>query len=167
MSGPPFSGGCQCGAVRYRITAAPGHASLCHCRMCQKATGGVFGAFASFPTAQITWTRGERKVFRSSDAINRGFCGDCGTPLTFEAASGEGRHLAITLGSFDDPSALPPDQQIMVAERIAWADRIPEVPRATAAEDAAGAAKYPPVVSRQHPDHDTDAWDTDAGPPTR
>ena len=158
MSGPPFTGGCQCGAVRFRVDAPPGHASLCHCRMCQKATGGLFGPYASFPATALSWTRGQRKTFQSSDFVARGFCGDCGTPLTFEAASGDGGHIGLTIGAFDDPSALPPQRQIMVAERIAWIESLSDVPMRTAEEEAAGAVKYPPVVSRQHPDHDTETW---------
>jgi hypothetical protein len=56
------------------------------------------------------------------------------------------------------PAAFPPSQQIMVAERIPWAEGLAGVPCASAEEDAAGMAKYPPVISRQHPDHDTEAW---------
>ena len=158
MSVPPFTGGCQCGAVRFRADAAPRGASICHCRMCQKATGGLFGPYASFPAAALTWTRGQRKTFHSSDFIARGFCGDCGTPLTFEAASGDGSNIAVTIGAFDDPSALRPERQIMVAERIGWVDALADVPRRSAEEEAASAAKYPAVVSRQHPDHDTGTW---------
>jgi hypothetical protein len=126
--------------------------------MCQKATGGLFGPYVNFPAAAVVWSRGRRKTFLSSEFVARGFCGDCGTPLTFEAASGRGRHIALTIGAFDDPASLPPQQQIMVAERIPWVDALADVPRATPEEDAAGMAKYPPVVSRQHPDRDTDSW---------
>ena len=160
MSGPPFTGGCQCGAVRYRVDAALVDSAICHCRMCQKATGGLFGAFASFPTLAVSWTRGERKLFNSSEHIARGFCGDCGTPLSFEAA-GEGRHIGLTIGSLDDPAAFRPEKQIMVAERLPYVDALDEIPRRSAEDEAARAAKYPPVVSRQHPDHDTERW-----PPT-
>jgi hypothetical protein len=126
--------------------------------MCQKATGGLFGPYASFPAAAVAWTRGQRKTFQSSTFIVRGFCGDCGTPLTFEAASGDGDHIGLTIGAFDDPSELAPRRQIMIAERIGWVAALSDVPSRSAAEEAARAARYPPVVSRQHPDHDTDAW---------
>jgi hypothetical protein len=158
MSGPPYSGGCQCGAVRFRVDATPRHTSICHCRMCQKATGGLFGPYANFPSAALTWTRGQRKLFQSSDFIVRGFCGDCGTPLTFEAASGDGDHIGLTIGAFDDPSALQPQRQIKAADRIAWVDTLADIPRRDADQEAAAAARYPPVVSRQHPDHDTETW---------
>jgi hypothetical protein len=130
--------------------------------MCQKATGSPFGAFAGFALADLAWTRGTPKRFRSSDAIARGFCADCGTPLTFEAASGEGDHIALTIATFDDPGAFPPMRQIKVTDRIGWIDDLASVPRRSASDEAAAAARYPSVVSRQHPDHDTQEW-----PPTR
>ena len=101
MSG--LSGGCQCGAVRFRVEGEPRYSTICHCRMCQKAFSAPFGAFASVPVGGLVWTRGQRKTFQSSNAIARGFCGDCGTPLTFEAASGEGRNIGLTICAFDDP----------------------------------------------------------------
>ena len=161
MTGPPSGGGCQCGAVRFRVSADPRSVSVCHCRMCQKATGSPFGAFASFKAGAVAWTRGARSTFQSSEAIQRGFCGRCGTPLTFEAAAG-GDHLALTIAAFDDPAAFAPVRQIKVADRIPWVDDLAAVPRRDAAEEATATARYPPVVSRQHPDHDTDSW-----PPVR
>jgi hypothetical protein len=152
-----FTGGCQCGAVRFSAEGEP-DAGLCHCRMCQKATGGPFGAYASFPTAALTWTRGRRKLFLSSEHVARGFCGDCGTPLTFEAASGQGRHTSVTIGALDDPASFPPGGQIKIADRLPWIDRLADVPRRSPEDEAAAAAKYPTVVSRQHPDHDTETW---------
>ena len=160
MSGV-LTGGCQCGAVRFRVEGRPREVSICHCRMCQKATGGLFGPFASVRTADLAWTRGERKLFRSSQFIARGFCGDCGTPLTFEAASGVGASIGLTVGAFDNPSALKPQRQIMVADRIPWFVELAGVPERSAAEDAARAAGYPAVISRQHPDHDTNVWPPD------
>jgi hypothetical protein len=152
-----FTGGCQCGAVRFRVTGPPRRASICHCRMCQKATGGPFGAYASFPVAELAWTRGHRKTFQSSDAILRGFCGDCGTPLTFEAIEG-GRHVGLAIGAFDAPGALAPRRQLERASRLPWLDTIDALPSRSPEDEAAMAAKYAPVVSRQHPDHDTDVW---------
>ena len=80
-----WTGGCQCGAVRYRLDAEPVGSNVCHCRMCQKAGGGPFMAFAGVKLAELVWTRGAPKVFASSDIAKRGFCADCGTPLTYRA----------------------------------------------------------------------------------
>ncbi len=55
-----LSGGCQCGAVRFACESVSG-ASICHCRMCQKAMGNVFSPLAS--AHGLVWTRGEPKRF--------------------------------------------------------------------------------------------------------
>jgi hypothetical protein len=152
-----FTGGRQCGAIRFRVEAPVRRASICHCRMCQKATGGAFGAYASFPVGALAWTRGEPRRFQSSGAICRGFCGDCGTPLTFEAVEG-GRHIGLTVGAFDDPAALAPQRQLERESRLPWLDAISGLPSRSSEDEAAMRAKYPPVVSHQHPDHDTETW---------
>jgi len=153
-----YSGGCQCGAVRFRVEGEPKRASICHCRMCQKAMGAPFGAFASYPTAAVIWTRGARKTFLSSEHVARGFCADCGTPLTFEAAAAGGDTIALTLCAFDQPDSIRPTRQLAPEGRLRWLDDIGDLPTRSAADQAAYTAKYPPVVSRQHPDHDTDTW---------
>jgi hypothetical protein len=63
----PFAGGCQCGAVRYQLAAAPIRANICHCRICQKAGGAPFMAFAAVRTANFATTRGALAQFASSD----------------------------------------------------------------------------------------------------
>jgi hypothetical protein len=157
VTGTGLTGGCQCGAVRFRISGEVRYASICHCRMCQKAFAAPFGAFASVPTGGVDWTRGQRKTFQSSNAIARGFCGECGTPLTFEVAGG-GKHVALALCAFDDPAALPPRRQSGMDARVVWMDQVNDLPFPTPEEIAAQDAKYGPRTSYQHPDHDTDAW---------
>ena len=67
------TGGCQCGAVRFRISGKLGRASICHCRMCQKQFGSFFGAFVSAPAQGVEWPREEPSYFQSSVNIERGF----------------------------------------------------------------------------------------------
>ena len=101
---PVYSGGCQCGAVRFRVEGALGDASICHCRMCQKACGNFYLPLVSVRGAKLDWTRGEPKRFRSSNAAWRGFCGDCGTPLTLRRRTAS----ALAIGAFDDPAEIAP-----------------------------------------------------------
>ena len=82
-----WTGGCQCGAVRYVLTVRPDNACLCHCRMCQKQVGGPFAAWAGSHSDNFRLTRGSLAHFQSSADAKRGFCRDCGTPLTYEALS--------------------------------------------------------------------------------
>ena len=115
---PVFTGGCQCGALRYALYVAPS-GSLCHCRMCQKAVGGPFAALAALPRAAFSWTKGAPAHFRSSSVASRGFCASCGTPLTYEGQSDPGK-IEVTICSLDDPNAVPPRDQCGVESRVAW-----------------------------------------------
>ncbi|MEX0309540.1 MAG: GFA family protein [Tateyamaria sp.] len=150
MSDNAFTGGCQCGAVRFAI-AKLGTATICHCRMCQKAFGNFFAPLVEVDVADVIWTRGTRSIFHSSSTNWRGFCKDCGTPLTYEFDGG----LEIAIGALDDPDAASPQVQVNASFRracVAQLAALPEKPEHLKAQDAAWNAS---VVSYQHPDHDT------------
>ena len=100
------TGGCQCGRVRYSVAIEDDDAYLCHCRMCQRATGGVSIAFKSVKVADVRWER-EPERYQSSPIAQRGFCAACGTPLTFEFLEG-GTNMDLTVGSFDDSYRFAP-----------------------------------------------------------
>jgi hypothetical protein len=99
------TGGCQCGRVRYTADVDDAEAYLCHCRMCQKATGGVAAAFVHVSAGALRW-ESEPDWYASSPIAERPFCSHCGTPLGFRFKDGEGQD--VTVGSFDDPSDFVP-----------------------------------------------------------
>ena len=127
-----LTGGCQCGAVRYALYAEP-DVGICHCRMCQKATGGLFLASAGVPLAQFTWTKGEPAVFQSSSVAERGFCRECGTPLFFRYLAKD--TIDVTIGSLDDPAAAKPASQVGVESRVPWWRELFELPGRTTQQD--------------------------------
>ena len=98
---PLHTGGCQCGAVRYALYAEPTNPHVCHCRMCQKAFGNAFAPLAGVPLSDFAWVRGQLAIYRSSEMAERGFCRDCGTPLSFRYVDKD--RISISLGSLDDP----------------------------------------------------------------
>lgn len=116
---PIATGGCQCGAVRYEMYVAPQNSHVCHCRMCQRATGGVFAALAGAPKAEFAWTKGEPAMFASSNLAQRGFCRDCGTPLSFAYTTPEAR-IYVTIGSLDAPEDAPIVMQYGIEARLPW-----------------------------------------------
>lgn len=155
-----YTGGCQCGAVRFRVEGEMRDSSICHCRMCQKAFGAYYAPLVSTRGADLAWTRGTVKKFQSSNFAHRGFCGDCGTPLTYEAPDG----VAIAAGAFDDPAALPPTVQFGVEGKIGFVDHLHELPERLTEEDAEEAPFVLDIVSFQHPDHDTPTWPAEKKP---
>jgi hypothetical protein len=146
-----LSGGCQCGAVRYALTQPPVRACICHCRMCQKASGQPFMAFAIVKESDLRWTRGAPAAYRSSTLASRGFCKDCGTPLTYKF---EGDEIAVTSGSLDDPRIAPPSVQYGVESAVAWCVTLGSLPRIKTDDDMSRElmARF---KNHQHPDWDT------------
>ncbi len=154
-SKPAMTGGCQCGAVRYALAAKPSDASLCSCRMCQKAVGGPFMASAALPAKDFRWTRGSPGSFASSSILRREFCPACGTPLTYRAL--DSTTVGVTLGSLDDPGALNPTHHVGTESEVKWLGTIGSLRRHTTDEDL-GPENVASIVSHQHPDHDTAHW---------
>lgn len=154
-----WTGGCQCGAVRFRCESL-GRASICHCRMCQKAFGGHYGPLVT--AKGLVWTRGEPKRFRSSDRVRRGFCADCGTPLTYEPDGYP--HVEVALGAFDRPAEIRPEIQVGVESRMPWFHELASLPGRPPEQQAKAESFFAEIVSFQHPDHDTETWSVrDAG----
>jgi hypothetical protein len=150
MTGP-YSGGCQCGAIRFSVSSL-GLASLCHCRMCQKAFAGIGGALVT--AVDLTWTRGTLKHFASSNKVRRGFCGNCGTPLTFEYDE----TIDIAIAAFDRANEIAPTIQLGTGSKLPWTDSLAALPIRSPEAAAQLAAFHASIVSNQHPDHDTHTW---------
>ena len=146
-----ITGGCQCGAVRFGAGGL-GRAAICHCRMCQKAFGAFYGPFVT--GIEVAWTRGSPKYFASSNFGRRGFCADCGTPLTFEL-DGE---IELAIGALDDPKVAAPVIQVNPNDKLPFVDAIPGLPTRPSVEKAPLDARRPGFISHQHPDHDTAVW---------
>ena len=146
------SGGCQCGAVRFRASRF-GRASICHCRMCQKAYGSFFGALVT--AHDLEWTRGKPAYFQSSNRASRGFCAACGTPLSFRP---DGGSEEVSCGAFDDPSVVSPVIQLNTESKLVFYDGICTLPVRPGSAEPKQEAFKASIVSFQHPDHDTAAW---------
>jgi hypothetical protein len=148
---PILTGGCQCGAIRFAVSALPVKVSICHCRMCQKASGAPFASFADIDRENFTWTRGEPAAFRSSSIAERDFCRDCGTPLSFRRI--DGPRIEIMTGAFDRPDQIIPTQQFGTESRLGWVVGVANLPSQTTLQNY-GPDKLGGIVSNQHPDHD-------------
>ena len=146
---PTHTGGCQCGAVRYALLAEPTEPSICHCRMCQKAFGSYIAPLAGVKMAELVWTRGEPGRFRSSDAVERGFCRDCGTPLFYRVVKRD--RISVSIGSLDAPNRVSPVLQYGVEAKSMDFDGLHRL-------RAEPTGKAYANTSHQHPDHDTERW---------
>ena len=105
------TGGCLCGAVRYRVRGDPVHVGRCHCADCRKESGSAFTVYADWPRADLD-IQGELATYDG-----RSFCPRCGARLgCFDQDI-----IEIRIGSLDDaPFELRPEAEIWVKRREPW-----------------------------------------------
>jgi hypothetical protein len=113
------TGRCLCGAVRYRATATPKWIANCHCESCRRATGAPIAAYAGFAAADFSFVGGEPERFHSSPGVTRAFCGECGSPLTYEGARWPGE-VHVLIGTMDRPEDFAPTADAFAEDKLPW-----------------------------------------------
>ena len=129
----PTEGGCLCGAIRYRITAAPVAVMHCHCSNCRKASGAGMLTWMTVNPEDFTWLQGEPQRYRYASehydgAIERLFCGGCGTQLCW-SCDNDDPTVDVTAGSLDDPSILEPEYHVFTRGQVGWVKLDDGLPR--------------------------------------
>jgi hypothetical protein len=118
---PPLHGGCLCAQVRYEATPEHRDGYYCHCRMCQLAFGNTRAAYINLRKAQVRWLTSPPSYYASSKIARRGFCGRCGTPLSFEFLDSQSMDLSV--GSLDEPGLLKPTEHFAFESHVpSWFD---------------------------------------------
>ena len=123
-----LSGGCHCGAVRYEIEGDALTHALCHCTDCRRHAGAPMVSWTMYGKDAVKVTKGNPKIYRSSQHGYRHFCADCGTGLFYVNDEMLPGIIDIQSATYDDPDSVPPRAHIQVAERIGWMERAHELP---------------------------------------
>lgn len=135
----PVTGGCLCGSVRYESEVPPIHGYICHCTMCRRNVGAIFGATVRFPGSAFKLTKGDLKAFAASAFAKRCFCADCGAPVAYFYAGNP--DVWIYVGSLDHPEDWPMtkdaswgiSEHVFVDEKIPWYEISDGLPQLTSA----------------------------------
>ncbi len=124
----PVTGGCLCGQVRYEFAGKPLWVVHCHCASCRRHTSSSLATFVGVDRARFRFTRGTPRVYASSPGVRRSFCGECGSPIAYEADRVPDE-VHLYHGTLDDPGMLPAEAHVHVGERVAWFDAADRLPR--------------------------------------
>ncbi|MFO1082027.1 MAG: GFA family protein [Reyranellaceae bacterium] len=130
-------GGCRCGAVRYRVRGFVLASGICHCRTCRRTASAPSLPFATIAAASFRLIHGCPVEQRSSEHVRRGFCGACGSPLTWRHDAKPGR-LDVMICSLDDPAAVPPTFHVWTSHAPAWSIVADGLPRFATARPTTG-----------------------------
>lgn len=125
------SGGCLCGAVRYRFTAPPIITRICWCGLCQKIGAGSATVNVGFPSAAAT-IEGELSDYASTadsgNIMHRRFCPTCGTHM-FSQAEVRQHQIFVRAGTLDTPEVVKPAMTIWTSQAPSWASIDPDLPQ--------------------------------------
>lgn len=127
-SEPVHTGGCRCGAVRFEARGAALWTAYCHCRDCREVTASPVTLYTGFERGRVTFS-GTPSTFASSPAVERGFCGHCGTPLWFAAPARWPGEIHLFTATCDEPAAFPAERHVYWSERLPGFDVRDELPR--------------------------------------
>lgn len=122
------TGRCHCGAIAYEIRGEVKHTSLCHCGDCRRASGAPAVGWVAVEHAQFRLLQGKPTIHESSPGVERGFCGRCGSGLTYTNEAVIPGLIDIQIATLDDPAAMPPQVQIQMAERLPWMQGLDDLP---------------------------------------
>ena len=134
MAAFSVTGGCHCGAVRYRVTAPADEVCHCHCSICRRVHGAAFASFAIIPPNTFVITHGAERLNRydSTPGVQRYFCPRCGAQVYGDVDSLPDIRF-YTVGTLDGaahPSRAPEkERHIFVGSKMPWchiADDLPQ-----------------------------------------
>ena len=147
-----LTGGCQCGAIRYRLDGGAVSTPTSAIAACaRRRAADPSWCSRSVKRDAFEVTRGEISRYRSSEIAERGFCPQCGTPLTYEGSSA--KHVSVTIGSLDDPNAVGIKEQLGVEAEVNWLKAALQAP-ASRTDDWLAKKQLTTAGSHQHPDHE-------------
>ena len=123
-----FSGGCLCGAIRYRTTGIPLTTGHCHCQQCRRQSGALFfSGVGGFPAENISWLNKDPAIYEESLTRGWSFCPDCGSSIARLWLDEATTWLCI--GTLDAPELVAPKYHMFTEEQIPWLDIDDELPR--------------------------------------
>lgn len=121
MAGKRHSGRCLCGDVAFEATGAPKWITYCHCESCRRHTASPVAVFVGFEESALTFTKAAPRRYESSAGVTRGFCGRCGSPVSYQSVRYPGE-IHIYGGVMDEPEGYRPEAHVYFGEHLAWFD---------------------------------------------
>ena len=120
----PAEGGCDCRAIRYRMTSPPLFVHCCHCRWCQRETGASFALNALLESDRVQLLQGGVEVIDTPSNSGKGQrisrCPKCRVALWSNYGGGGDAIRFVRVGTLDEPDRLPPDIHIFAASKQPW-----------------------------------------------
>ncbi|MBR0555384.1 GFA family protein [Ciceribacter sp. L1K23] len=123
-----LSGRCLCGSVRLSVSGPVLNANHCHCESCRRATSSGVASFFTVARTDVELSGASLRRFVSSPGVTRGFCGTCGSPMSYETER-RPAEIDLYIACLDDPSAIVPKAHDFWSERVGWLHVVDGLPK--------------------------------------
>jgi hypothetical protein len=111
-----YQGQCFCGEVQFSVSGPVQNACFCHCQSCRSASGAPFVAWGSFPRRSLAFAHGTLTTYQSSEPVIRGFCGQCGTTISYQH-NARPDQIDVSLVILDPKNRPKPEAHIWLSEK--------------------------------------------------
>ena len=123
-----LAGRCYCRKFRFSVEGPVRNLCVCHCESCRRAAGAAFVVWGTVDDSCFHVLSGALSLIRTSPEVERGFCGACGTSLTYRHVRRSGE-IDFTLVSLDDPTLLQPQAHVWVQDKLPWVEIVDGMPQ--------------------------------------
>lgn len=138
------TGHCFCRAIKFSYEGEPNWTLHCHCESCRRAASSPVVTWISVPRANFQFTEGKPRYYQSSSHAKRAFCGDCGSPLTYEN-DGLADEVHLYAASLEDPNEVVVSRHVFTQEQLDWFEIQDDLPRyATTGQGGAKPIRHGP-----------------------
>ncbi|MCP5082795.1 MAG: GFA family protein [Alphaproteobacteria bacterium] len=121
-------GRCLCGQVAYEFEGKINWCGHCHCESCRRNTSSAVATFFAVPRSAYRFTGREPQAYVSSKGVRRLFCGNCGSPIAYEADAYK-HEIHFYIGTLENPAELMPQFHVFYEEKLPWFEVDDDLPR--------------------------------------
>ena len=123
-----MGGGCHCKTIRFKSEEETFWVGACYCIDCRKISGAPYVVWAMYNTESIKFLKGVPKKYSSSENVNRSFCENCGSSLSYQYKA-KPEKIGIPVGSFDNAKNFQIKKHIWISQKLPWIHITDDLPQ--------------------------------------
>lgn len=121
-------GRCLCGETSFEYDGPENWCGHCHCESCRRNCSAPFTTFIGVPRSAARFTGRMPAVYNSSPGVRRHFCGNCGSPIAYDADAWPDE-IHFYASGLEEPASVAPQFHIYYSEKLPWIEPGDELPR--------------------------------------
>ena len=123
-----YKGRCLCGAVCFEVDAPVKSVVNCHCESCRRQCSAPMTTYIGIEDGRWKWTGKVPKTYHSSPGVERTFCDNCGSPISFRSQNMSGV-MHFYAAAMEEPEKFEPKLHVAIEEKLHWLKISDDLPK--------------------------------------